>query len=71
MADDTPAEPRTIPDDQMELIGSAFDAAWMASMAWNRGMSWEPVWDSFLEKHGLTACYADWNERHPAEEAAP
>ncbi len=59
-------EPRTIPDEMMDLISKAFDAAWRASLAWNRGMTWEPFWETFLEEQGLTACYADWHRRkHP------
>ena len=55
----------SIPDDQMDLLAKAFDVAWRASGAWNRNMTWEPVWEEFLEEHHLTACYKDWNERHP------
>jgi hypothetical protein len=58
-----PAKPRTIPDEMMDLISAAFDAAWEASMAWNRRMHWGPSWDRFLEEHGLTECYADWKRR--------
>jgi len=60
-------ESRTIPDDQMDLLTKAFDAAWEASMGWNRGLSWEPAWEKFLAEEGLTECYADWKSRHPVE----
>jgi len=56
---------RTIPDDQMELLCGAFDAAWMGSLAWNRtGMDARPIWRSFLAKNGLTKCYEDWYRRY-------
>jgi hypothetical protein len=51
----------------MGLMALAFDAAWIASGASNRNMTWEPVWEAFLEEHGLTACYAGWKERNPPE----
>lgn len=58
------AEPRTIPDDTMKLVALAFDAAWMASGAWNRNMTWEPAWEEFCKEHGLTECYASWKARN-------
>ena len=57
-------EQHIIPDEQMELLDAAFDAAWMGSLAWNRGMSGLPIWNTFLEKHGLTECYKDWFQRN-------
>ncbi len=71
MADtEEPVAPRTIPDDQMELVAGAFSAAWMGSGAWNRSVRTAhfPIWRGFLDKHGLTACWEDWYRRENGEE---
>lgn len=61
-----PLPERTVPDDMMAMIAGAYDAAWVASLAWNRNMSGLPGWQAFLRDHGLTECYLGWARReHP------
>lgn len=61
----------TVDDDTMRLIVEAYDAAWMASGAWNRNMSAFPPWKGYLSKHDLTQCYQDWFARTHPEQTCP
>ncbi len=49
-----------ITDTQMEMIANAYNTAWMASLAWNRGMDGFPAFKGFLWKWGLTDRYRRW-----------